>query len=55
MIGRPYFMSNKDWYRYDTEHGGWVVTEKAPKEAKESYEQFKKESLKELGYDKIHK
>ena len=36
----PYFMENKEWYYFDEEEFIYKLTEKAPKEAKESYEEF---------------
>lgn len=49
---QPYFMSNKEWYRnlveetgsFDPETGrGYVLTDKAPQEAIDSYMAFYKE------------
>lgn len=37
---RPYFMKNKEWYFYDEEEGMLKLTEKAPEEAKKSYEEW---------------
>lgn len=36
----PYFLSNKDWYYYDEEEFCYKLTDKASKEAIESYEDF---------------
>ena len=36
----PYFLSNKDWYYYDEEEFCYMLTDKAPKEAIESYKEF---------------
>ena len=36
----PYFMSNKEWYYFDEEDFMYKLTDKAPKEAKESYKEF---------------
>ena len=36
----PYFLSNKDWYYYDEEEFCYKLTDKAPKEAIESYNEF---------------
>ena len=33
----PYFLTNKDWYYYDKNTGRYMLTEKATKEAIESY------------------
>ena len=37
---RPYFMSNKEWYTHDDKHNKFVLTDKAPEEARRSYEKF---------------
>jgi len=39
-VARPYFMKNKDWYYYDEKEGIFKLTDKATKEAIESYEEF---------------
>ena len=36
----PYFLSNKDWYYYDEEEFCYKLTDKATKEAVESYKEF---------------
>jgi hypothetical protein len=36
----PYFMENKDWYYFDKEEWCYKLTDKAPKEAVESYKEF---------------
>lgn len=36
----PYFMSNKEWYYFDEKDFCYKLTEKAPKKARESYEEF---------------
>lgn len=42
----PYFLTNKEWYRYataDEERAtgrGYVLTDKAPAKARQSYEDF---------------
>ena len=36
----PYFMTNKEWYTYDPKTNTYTLTDKAPKKARESYEQF---------------
>lgn len=43
MLDMPYFMKNKEWYRFDYEKRMYVLTEKAPQKAKESYKKFHKE------------
>ena len=42
MQDMPYFMSNKDWYTFDFEKRLFVLTEKAPEKAKESYAEYLK-------------
>jgi len=42
---KPKFMENDEWYYFDFETGTVKLTEKAPKEAKESYDKF----MKQLG------
>ena len=37
---KPYFMIINEWYTYDKEQGIYVLTDKATKEAKESYKRF---------------
>ena len=39
----PYFMTNEDWYEFDFEKRIFVLTEKAPEKAKESYEEYLKQ------------
>ena len=36
----PYFLINKDWYYYDDEEFCYKLTDKATKEAIESYKEF---------------
>lgn len=39
----PYFLTNKEWYTVDeeeTDGRGYKLTDKAPEEARESYEAF---------------
>ena len=40
MRDMPYFMSNARWYEFDFDKRIFVLTEEAPKEAKESYEEY---------------
>lgn len=42
MIDMPYFMTNPEWYRFDFEKRRYVLTDKAPQRAKESYEKYRK-------------
>ena len=37
---KPYFMENEDWYYFDEEEWCYRLTDKAPKEAIESYIDF---------------
>lgn len=39
----PYFMTNINWYYYDEKEEIFKLTDKAPKEAIESYKEFYKE------------
>lgn len=36
----PYFMTNPEWYYHDKEKMKYFLTDKAPKEAIESYHEF---------------
>lgn len=40
MIDMPYFMENKEWYTFDYTKGRFVLTVKAPEEAKQSLIEF---------------
>lgn len=40
LLEKPYFMTNKDWYYHDPKKNRLFLTDKAPKEAKESYDKF---------------
>ena len=51
MLDMPYFMENKEWYKFDFEVGKYVLTDKAPEKAKESYEEFCRDLEKENGDD----
>lgn len=37
---RPYFMENPEWYYHDDKINKYFLTDKAPKEAVESYNDF---------------
>lgn len=39
---RPYFMQNEEWYYYDYDEIKYKLTDKATKEAKDSYKEFYK-------------
>lgn len=38
----PYFMSNSEWFYFDEKEWKYFLTDKAPKEARESYDEFYK-------------
>jgi len=40
QIDEPFFMTNEEWYEFDTELRRLVLTDKAPPEALESYNEF---------------
>lgn len=40
--GCTIWMRNKDWYRFDSKRNKCTLTEVAPREAHESFEQYKK-------------
>lgn len=37
---KPYFFQNKEWYYYDGKKNKYFLTDKAPEEARKSYEEF---------------
>lgn len=43
MKDMPYFMENEDWYEFDFEKRIFILTNKAPEKAKESYQEYLKE------------
>ena len=43
----PYFMKNENWYYYDAKLRKYVLTEKAPRKAIKSYEEFYEEDFME--------
>ena len=47
-MSKPYFMENEEWYYYDEEEGIYKLTDKATREARESYKEFYKEDDYEL-------
>lgn len=49
MQDRPYFMDNKEWYKFDFQNRKFVLTDKAPEKAKKSYEEFYKEVEADYG------
>lgn len=44
MMDVPYFFTNKEWYYYDEEADIYKLTDKATKEAIESYNEFYNET-----------
>lgn len=40
---KPYFMENKEWYEFDFQKRMYVLTDKAPDKAKESYKKWIKD------------
>ena len=48
ILTQPYFMENEEWYYYDYDEMMYKLTDKAPEEAIESYNEFYK-ILKEIG------
>lgn len=43
IIDMPYFMKNEKWYKFDYEKRKYKLTDKAPKEATDSYNEFYKQ------------
>lgn len=39
-LDKPYFMKNKEWFYFDEKEWCYKLTDKAPKEAVESYNEF---------------
>ena len=37
---KPYFTKNKDWYYFDKKKWKYILTDKAPKKAVDSYKEF---------------
>ena len=44
----PYFFTNKEWYYYDEKEEIYKLTDKAPKEAIDSYNEFYEEDEEDL-------
>lgn len=44
ILDRPYFMINKEWYYWDKKQWKYILTDKAPKKAIESYKEFYSEN-----------
>ena len=43
ILDRPYFMENKEWHYWDEKEWKYKLTDKASKEAIDSYKEFYKE------------
>ena len=39
-LNEPYFMKNKEWYSFNEKEWKYILTDKAPKEAVDSYNEF---------------
>lgn len=39
-VEKPYFMTNKEWFYFDEDDFMYKLTDKAPEEAKKSYDEF---------------
>lgn len=40
MTDMPYFMTNDEWFRFDLKKRKYVLTDKAPQKAIDSYKEF---------------
>lgn len=40
LSSEPYFLKNKEWYYHDDKKNKFYLTDKAPEEARKSYEEF---------------
>lgn len=47
---KPYFLENSEWYYHDKKKNRYFLTDKAPKEEVESYNQFYGENDVDLGF-----
>jgi hypothetical protein len=47
ILEMPYFMTDKEWFYFDEKEWKYKLTEKATKEAMESYKEFYKNLEKE--------
>lgn len=43
MVDIPYFMENEIWYRFDAIKKRYVLSDDAPKKARESFEEWAQE------------
>ena len=46
ILDMPYFMTNDRWYYFDKKTGKYMLTDEAPKKAKDSYIAFFEEVKK---------
>lgn len=42
-LDKPYFMTKKEWYRFDIDESIYKLTDKAPPKAVKSYKEYYKE------------
>lgn len=49
MQSEPYFMKNDAWYYFDRKEWKYKLTDKAPEEARKSYEEFYKTNSEDGG------
>jgi hypothetical protein len=47
MVDMPYFMEKNEWYYFDYELKKYVLTDKAPEKAKQSYKKYYDELSKD--------
>ena len=40
LIEKPYFLTNKEWFKYDEKKKIYIITDKAPEKARKSYKEF---------------
>lgn len=50
LLDKPYFMNNPEWYVESEERGILLLTDKAPKEAQQSYKEFYEELYNSYNY-----
>ena len=43
LVEKPYFLTNKKWFKYDEKNKKYILTDKAPQKAIESYKDFYKQ------------
>lgn len=42
-LDEPYFMTNESWYYFDYKQKKYILTDKAPEKARQSYREFYRE------------